>query len=229
MEKQWLQEAITNNAVWCNAIAQSHGIVTDWREGVWFSEQPMPPFYPNLITLHNDASVDEHISAIESVVPVGWSIKDSYKALALSHRGFKAAFEAVWYCLLPNQGHIWSKTSRPAIKSVREHDALNRWVTAWGDSTEIFHPKLLENHEVDLIYSERDGVITGGLATNLSGKSVGISNAFGQPADILDCIHSISKAYPDRGIVGYGSKAEMATLAKVGFQELGELRVWLRI
>jgi len=189
----------------------------------------MPQFYPNLITLDSGASVDEHISTIDSAAPRGWGIKDSYKELMLNDRGFKPVFEAVWYCRLSNQNHSWPKSNSPATKSVTEKASLERWASAWGEGPEIFKPTLLENHEVDLVYIERDGAITGGLAANLSGKSVGISNTFGEPTDILDCIHSIAKAHPDRGMVGYGDEAEMAMLAKVGFQELGELRVWLRI
>lgn len=229
MKMQWLQEAITNNAAWCDAIAKSHGMIANWGDAVWFSEHPMPRLYPNLITLSSGASVDEHISTIDSAAPPGWGIKDSYKELTLIDRGFKAVFEAVWYCHLPNQQQSWPNANSPAVKYVTKQDTLDRWVTAWGEGTGIFQPTLLENNDVTLVYTERNGAITGGLATNLSGKSVGISNAFGAPADILECIHAIAKAHPDRGIVGYGDEAEMAMLETVGFQALGELRVWLRI
>lgn len=82
--------------------------------------------------------------------------------------------------------------------------------------------------DIELIYVERDGEIVSGMATNQSGDSVGISNSFGLANDLLSCVAYIAETHPMKGIVGYGSKAEVAHLSNISFDEIGDLRVWLR-
>jgi hypothetical protein len=100
--------------------------------------------------------------------------------------------------------------------------------SAWGEEKEIFNPLLLARDAIELVYVERDGEVVSGLATNQSGDSVGISNAFGQPDDILDCVELVAQRHPMKGIVGYGSEYEVEALLEFGFQEIGDLRIWLR-
>lgn len=67
-----------------------------------------------------------------------------------------------------------------------------------------------------------------GVATNLSGDSVGISNAYGGPDEIIGCVDSVVKRHQTKVIVGYGDNVEVETLSRIGFQVIGDLRVWLR-
>ncbi len=228
MEDFWLNEAAYNNAAWCNAIAASHGISANWNESAWLCEHLMPPLYPNIVTLRSGALIEDHIDTIGPHLPSGWAIKDSYSELELEGKGFALAFEAQWYWRLPNQHLTEVESPGFQVKTVRTTSELKRWVAAWGEADGIFNSSLLENNSIELIYVERDGVVVSGLATNQSGYSVGISNAFGPLEDVLCCIASVAGRHPMKGIVGYDGKAEVAALSKFGFKEIGNLRIWLR-
>ncbi|MFK7859138.1 MAG: hypothetical protein AB8B64_09965 [Granulosicoccus sp.] len=227
MDNHWLNEAIYNNAVWCHAIAASHGISSKWETSAWVSQHSMPPLYPNIITLRSGKLIDEQISAVRSQLPLGWAIKDSFAELELKDKGFTHAFNAYWYCRTPHQNVIDEYNPVLHIETVKTRLELNAWVIAWGDSKRVFNDSLLENKAVELIYMTRNGKVLAGLATNHSSESVGMSNAFGKPDDVLSCVASVIRKYPDKGIVGYGNEAEIATLSILGFKETGNLRIWL--
>ncbi|MFK7853015.1 MAG: hypothetical protein AB8B79_02835 [Granulosicoccus sp.] len=227
MEDLWLNEAISNNAAWCDAIAASHGISAHRNESVWLSKQPMPPLYPNIVTLRSGAVIDKLIDTINPHLPSGWGIKDSYCELELEVKGFSLAFEAQWYCRLPNQHVTEEKSPNFQVKTVRTPSELDRWAAAWGEGGAIFNPSLLVNNSIELVYVERDGEVVSGLATNQSGDSVGITNAFGPHCDIVSCIASLAGRYPMKGIVGYDGKSEVEALCSIGFKSIGGLQVWL--
>ncbi len=227
MDDFWLAEAVSNNAAWCNAIAASHGISANWYKSVWLSEHPMPPLYPNIITVKSGALVDDHIDTVGPNLRSGWGIKDSYSELELEGHGFALAFEAQWYCRLPNQHLTEMKNPDFQLKTVRTPSELNRWVAAWGEADGIFNFSLIENNAIELVYVERDGEVVSGLATNQSGDSVGISNAFGPLDDVVCCVASVAGRHPTKGIVGYDGRVEVVALSKIGFKEIGHLRVWL--
>lgn len=228
MVNKWLTEAVSNNAAWCDAIAMSLDLPTHWNESIWMSEYPMPRFYPNIVTLRSGDLIDELIDSIGPRLTPGWGIKDSFSELDLDNKKFVLAFAAHWYCRVPDQDVTGEINQNIRIDTVKDQSELNRWVTAWGDGSGIFKSSLLENSSIELLYVERDEKVVSGLAANLSGDSVGISNAYGPPNEILGCVTSLIKRYPTKGIVGYGSKAEIEALSKVGFQAIGDLRVWLR-
>ncbi|OED38927.1 hypothetical protein AB833_18025 [Chromatiales bacterium (ex Bugula neritina AB1)] len=219
-------EAILNNVAWCNAIADSHGIATHRQKSVWHCDHPMPPFYPNIITLSKDAQIDKLIKTIDSRLAPGWGIKDSFGNLDLSGKGFSLAFDANWYCRIPSP--ITNLKSSLAVNAVKTQSDLDRWVKAWGEEQRIFTSPLLQNTAVELILAEHNGRVVSGLATNQSGKSVGISNVFGLPNGILDCVADVARRHPEKVLVGYGDKEEIEILSTIGFREIGNLRVWLR-
>lgn len=228
MNNKWLTEAISNNADWCTAVATSFDIPIHRDESIWASEHPMPPFYPNIITLKSGSCVDDAIDSISAKLPSGWGIKDSYCELNLENKGFSCAFRSNWYCRLPGNndvtGHLNPKYQ---LKKVKSHSELNQWIAAWGESDEVFNTSLLNNKSVEFVYLKHNNEIVSGLAINISGDSVGISNTFGSPDALVHCVALVSEMYPAKGIVGYGDKAEFEILSKIGFQEIGELQVWL--
>lgn len=228
MDDYWLSEAITNNAAWCEAVADSHGVTTSWSEPAWVSSQPMPPLYPNIVTLSRGSDIQKQIGDIDPLLPMGWGIKDSYKEHQLAGLGFKVAFVASWYCRPPTENTRENTGSNERVLSVATNPDLELWANAWGEKAGVFRPALLSNDSVELLYVEKDGQIVSGLATNCSGKSVGISNAFGTPAGILACIWAVVSKHPKKGIVGYGGNDEVTALAIFGFQAIGDLQIWLR-
>lgn len=180
----------------------------------------MPRHYPNVVTLINGALIDNQLHTIDPRLSPGWGIKDSYGEFELEDKGFTLAFEAKWYCRLPNQYLTKVECQGFQLKAVQTPSDLNRWVAAWGEGDGVFNVTLLENKTVELIYIERDGEIVAGLATNQSGDTVGISNTFGPREDILYCVASVARSYPTKGIVGYDSKDEVVALSKLGFSEI---------
>lgn len=227
MNHHRLTEAVANNEAWCSAVAASHGITAQRSDLVWHVDQPMPPLYPNIITLAANAQVDQLIEAIDPQLPTGWGIKDSFGTLDLSDRGFAIGFDAQWYCREPN---LVSMSSAPGLelKTVTGPATLAHWTAAWGEATGILTPQLLNDESVELVFLERAGDIVSGLATNRSGAVVGISNAFGAPNDILLCVTAVCEQHPAQGVVGYGGVQELETINALGFEPLGNLRVWLK-
>jgi len=228
MNDFWLREAVSNNASWCAAIAASHEIESALLDSVWLSPYPMPPLYPNMVTVKNIVNVDQHIHQIDSSLQAGWAIKDSFKMLELRDESFMVAFDAFWYCLIPGELRIGEKIPTLRINYVSNQSDLNRWTNAWGEKEGIFKPSLLHDDAVEFLFVESDEKIVAGLVANQSGESVGISNVFGHKSGILNCINSISDKYPTKGIVGYGDSDELTALSKMGFREVGELRIWIR-
>ncbi len=240
MKIDWLSEAIANNAEWCNAIAASHGIQAQWKNGCWFSEKPMPPFYPNLVTVTKNADVSYELKAINHQGLHGWGIKDSYKTLDLTGHDFSVAFEAQWYGRPPGQSALIDASDKPrtglrkftssesGVQQVMNPTQLVRWVEAWADSAMVFKDTLLSNRSVELLYTTEESETVSGLAMNISGQCVGISNLFGTTDGILRCIEHIVDQYPNRGVVGYGDEDEVARLSAADFVVLGELLVWVR-
>ncbi len=228
LDVDWLAEAISNNAAWCDAIASSHNVPTSWNESYWMSKHPMPRFYPNIITLKSDTAIDNQIDIIKPQLPSGWGIKDSFAELDLHSNGFSPAFDAHWYCRVPTNGIIDNFKRQHHVHTVKTQLELNRWASAWGDGTDIFNAALLEKQCVELLYIEHHNNIVAGLAINLSGHSVGISNAFGSPNELLSSVASVIEKNPDKGLVGYGDQTEMALLSKIGFRNIGDMRVWER-
>jgi len=188
----------------------------------------MPPLYPNIVTLDSDLDINQTIDQIDPLLPVGWGIKDSFKNLQLEKKGFAIAFDAFWYCLNPEKQSTIEKAVESQAKCATNEIDFGRWVKAWGQTAGVFRPSLLLDDTVKLLYTEKGCQIVAGLATNHSGDSVGISNAFGQPSGIRECIKSITDNHPSKGIVGYGDKTEVTSLENMGFRKLGELRIWIR-
>ena len=228
MDNYWLTEAIKNNAVWCDAMATSHGLSPRWTKTAWVSDLPVPPMYPNIVTLNHGADVEKLILEVDQSLPQRWGIKDSYKELDLRELGFAVAFEAQWYCRAPDTALANSFNAQLNVLSVRGQADLKRWVATWGENTDIFKMSLLDNPTIELIYIEHEGQVIAGMATNQSGGSTGISNLFGSDDGIAGCIAHIVKNNPSKGIVGYGGETEVTSLAKLGFNRVGDLQIWLR-
>ena len=116
-------------------------------------------------------------------------------------------------------------------KPVETEQQLAAWVDAWSETppgSNIFVCQLLEEESVKFLSVEREGAVVAGMATNLSDGVIGISNAFGEPRDILACIRYCVELHSSRAVVGYGSPAEIQRLRGFGFSSLGNLRIWLK-
>src|ERR1051325_11195156 len=136
--------AARNNAIWCDAVARAHRAGGVFTTAVWLSRDPMPRFFPNLVTLDGAGHRDAHLHAIQRLrdsPPIsGWAVKDSFAALELGALGFDPLFEARW---------IHRRTDPFAAvagaRRVADEQALESWELAWngGASTARVFPSAL--------------------------------------------------------------------------------------
>jgi len=95
-------QAACNNARWCDTVCRAHGLATAFSADAWVSRSPVPPLYPNLVTL-SLGSVDRQPGRVSelrsSLGDRGWAVKDSFSALDRAPEGFETLFDAEWVCL----------------------------------------------------------------------------------------------------------------------------------
>jgi hypothetical protein len=212
--------AVRNNADWCEAVATAHGLPSRRTAAAWICERPMPPFYPNAVTLA------EGLDA--GALPPGLgAVKDSFGDLDLTGAGLVPLFEAVWIGR-PAGPPLPAPPAPVTVRAVADAAALARWADAWGpEGGAIFLPALLADRRVTVLAVEGpDGTIVGGLAALRSEAALGFSNAFGLPEAIAACIARLAEA--GLPLVDYEPPDDAAALAPLGFGPLGRLRVWAK-
>ena len=86
-----LEQAIYNNAVWCDAVCRAHGSPGTFYEDIWINRSPTPRSYPNAVTLTRGRRETDHTAHIHELIAAGiageWGIKDSFRSLALASLG----------------------------------------------------------------------------------------------------------------------------------------------
>jgi len=70
-----LRWAVRNNANWCDLVCRSHGIRTTFGPELWVTTERSPNFYPDAITLREQAAKQTVLTAIAR--GPGASVKDS--------------------------------------------------------------------------------------------------------------------------------------------------------
>jgi len=221
--------AARNNAAWCDAVCAAHGQRGERVESHWRSGAPMPPRYPNLVTL--SPAVAPVMAAVEELVrarpSASWGVKDSFAVLPLERAGFHVLFMAEWIVRAPGR-------TAPGVPCIRIHtdDGLAAWETAWGESAgeaRVFLPPLLRRSEITfLARADGTGAISAGVVANRSDGVVGVSNVFGAPGARRECLDAVAALHPDLPLVGYETGTALAEARAHGFRSLGALTVWLR-
>jgi hypothetical protein len=220
--------AVTNNTLWCDSVARAHGRTAHFTVAGWICAEPMPPFYPNLVTIGADiearriqhAMIEQLLGAS---LPDGWGVKDSYACLDLGSFGFHELLDAHWYARTPGA----LAPPREHIRIARDRDELSTWVDAWGETPRggaVFPDTLLNDSSVRFLFAPdvRAGLIAAG-----GGDTIGIGNAFGHHDGVVACIAWLVQAFPAVTIVGWGDRAEVERLQSLGFRALAPMRVWL--
>jgi len=217
-----LSEAIANNAAWCAAVCEAHGVPSRSGPAIWQTDASPPRYYPDVVTLAPDASTAEVAQAVAGRPYAG--VKDSFAQLDLAPFGFRVLFEARWLAWLPGAlpPRRWSTCRTP--------DALAAWQAAWAAAPEdrgTFPAAMLHGDARFLAMIAGDAVAAG-CAVYPTGRVVGMGNAFG-PVDPAAAWSAALAELGDRSaVVGYTHPAEAAALVSAGARELGPLRVWLR-
>ncbi|MET8504043.1 hypothetical protein ABZV60_05240 [Streptomyces sp. NPDC004787] len=232
-EAALLAHAVRNNADWCAVMCRAHGLTGTFGPRAWTSPGRTPLYYPDAVTLTEDATAADLLPAIDRTAP-GASVKDSHARLDLSAEGFRLLFEAQWI-------HHPAPAALPASDAVPEgwrrvgtEDHLAAWALAWsgGDADEaaLFRPELLADPTTTIVAGHAaDGRVVGGAVLTESAGVTGVSNLFttdGVPAAQAwsAALATASAALP---VVGYESGEDLDAALAAGFAPLGPLRVWL--
>ncbi|MEU6976291.1 MULTISPECIES: hypothetical protein [unclassified Streptomyces] len=225
-----LDEAVRNNAVWCDTICRAHGHAGAFGARAWTNSRRTPLYYPDAVTLTEDAGPADVLAGIDRSTP-GASVKDSHARLDLAAEGFRLLFEAQWI-------HRPAGLPRPAApagwRPVSSRAELAAWALAWSDGDEdeaaLFRPELLADPDTTLVAGHApDGRIVGGAVLTDSGTVTGISNLFTAPGvdPSAAWAGALSHLAPDRAAVGYESGDDLSPAVAAGFGTIGRLRVWL--
>ncbi|MDP2376975.1 hypothetical protein [Reyranella sp.] len=184
----------------------------------WVNAQPVPRFYPNVVTLQSGkAAIGEQREAIDILVksnlPGRWSVKDSFRTLDLSRQGFELLFEARWIrnampAAGPSSDIVWQRETKGAAG------------LPFGD------PDFA-------LFTGRRGfrVVAGGMLYRAEGV-VGLSNVVADAADARAVWRSLAliaaQTFPRLPLVGYESGDELKAARDAGFEVGDRLRIWVR-
>jgi hypothetical protein len=242
-----LAAAVENNARWCDAVCNALGCDTTRMDGLWVNRSPGPPYYSNAVTLDpvDTATQSARVrSMLDWGLPRPWSIKDSFRRLALAPLGFGILFEAQWI------GRPADHRSRKPVDGdiawgpVTRDPDLVAWEAAWrGANTaaadagvaRLFQPVLLDDPDIRFLAGMREGRIVAVAVANRSddgsGPVVGISNIVLTDGDLrtdgAGVIAAVQDAFPDLPMVGYERGDDLTTMMALGFRSMGPLRVWV--
>ncbi len=244
MNKKWTNQAVWNNAVWCDIICTTHGTPGEFLDSFWVCQHQAPPFYPNLITLekHLTSNQIENISELlKKGLPTDVGVKDSYANLDLIQEGFEKLFDGKWIYLPYNNRLPSNDLNNIHWEIVSNEASLSQWELAWRgiqvdelDCPEpmIFLPDLLYDNRLCIIAGYEGRQIAAGAIGLLTDQVVGVSNVF-VPFDHAtryrsSCIDKLRTIFPDKPFVGYESANDLQEMLEIGFQEIGSMRVWVR-
>ena len=223
-----------NNADWYSAMFRSHDIEQQRNPHMWMSRSKALSFHSNLVTLAKEPSdlVMASIFDLQSNLRKPWALKDSFANLELKSLGFEILFDASWIwrdatSQAPAAADGWTK-----IQSAEE---LRNWELAWrhgqtaGAETQ-FRASLLQEPSVSIFGMCVEGVFTAGCIANASPTVTGLSNFFSiapntaaNYAAAAAIAQSIAPAQP---LISFERGPLLACAESLGFESVGQLRIW---
>jgi len=237
-----LDEAVRNNAIWCDVVSKTHGVIGSFSEDCWIAQEATPRFYPNVITLSPNKQ-DEQFVHVERLLASGnlkkWGVEDSFHDLDLKPHGFKAVIDGQWIFGAP--GNLMTKKGPSSIcwRVISSEKELIRWESAWrGESASpikerVFLASLLDDHRISILGAFEGTQIIAGAIASRTGGVVGISNIFLRKKDEnelrFQCINEIERTHPNSPLVGYESGADLEGMLGLGFESIGPVRVWVKL
>jgi hypothetical protein len=202
-------------------VCFAHGTVGRFLVHTWVNAEPVPRFYPNLVTLTTgEADIVEQRQAVrilkKSHLPGRWAVKDSFRTLDIARLGFEVLLEANWI----------RKTQLRAGAAV---SGLS-WQRV-GPGGDAFPAALFSDHNFAMFSARRDGAVVAGGTFYRSDGVVGLSNVVAEfddePAVWRDLAALAAATFPGFPVVGYESGDELAAARKAGFEVGDPLRVWV--
>lgn len=220
--------AAHDNAAWCDHVCRAQAIATRWRPACWAALEPSPRFYPDAVTLREDARSGEVLQLIDA--RPGASVKDSFAALELGHEGFEVLFEAQWLWRRP-AGGAGDRQAGP-LRVLESRPQLVAWLAAAGLSG-VLAPAVLAAPGVRVLAASEGGSVCAGAILSRSGRHVGVSNAFASERSGLTVeglwpaiAARAAQLFPGCGLLGYERGEHLESALRAAFRPLGPLRVW---
>jgi hypothetical protein len=202
-------------------VCFAHGTVGRFLVHTWVNAEPVPRFYPNVVTLTTgEADIVEQRQAVrilqKSHLPGRWAVKDSFGTLDIARLGFEVLLEANWIRRLhPRAGTMVSGLSWERVGPGR------------GD----FPAALFSDDNFAMFAARRDGAVVAGGTFYRSDGVVGLSNVVAEfddePAVWRDLASLAAATFPGLPLVGYESGDELDAARKAGFEAGDPLRIWV--
>ena len=228
--------AVANNVQWYSTMAKAHGVAFEQTGTYWCADEAMPPYYSNYVVAKQDGA---HLARIDELLRnerlPRLTVADSFASLdeaALKDRGFTCLFEARWYGAAEVRAAPAYGTTFLTVETAEQ---LSGWEARWRawsptDHPRVFPSSLLRVPGVTFRNMIVEGQAVGGALTHEGAAAVGLSNVFfrGEAAEgnaLRSAAATVASANP---IVGYGTQKELDALKRVGFEDLGPHRVWIR-
>ncbi|MGO4597790.1 hypothetical protein [Terrabacter sp. 2RAF25] len=227
--------AARNNALWCDAVARSHGVACTTDADAWTAATRTPPYYPDAVTLSPTVGEYDVLARVDD--SDGCSVKDSWSRLDLSIEDFARLVVGEWVWLDPS-----SRVTAPADEAWRRvttPEAMAAWVRAWASDPEaeaILLPSLIEVPGVHVLSAhasdDPDAPVVSGAIVNVTGDVAGIGNVFSDDPDeerawaaAAAAARTVADGIP---LVGWEAGSSVDAAAAVGCERLGPLSVWLK-
>lgn len=200
----------------------AHGTVGRFLVHTWVNAEPVPRFYPNVVTLTSgEADLAEQRQTVrillKSHLPGRWAVKDSFHMLDLARLGFEVLLEANWI-----------RKRQPKASVMVSGLAWER-VGPGGDA---FPEALFGDGHFAMFSGRRDGAIVAGGTFYRADKVVGLTNvvadADDEPAVWRDLSTLAAMTFPGLPLVGYESGDELQAAHKAGFEIGDPLRIWVK-
>ncbi len=227
--------AARNNALWCDAVARSHGVACTRDHLAWTASTRTPPYYPDAVTLSPDVGEYDVLARVDD--SDGCSVKDSWARLDLSMEDFARLVLGEWVWLdpsapaVPAPGAAWQRITTP--------DELAAWAQAWAsdpDAETILRPTLLEEPGVHVLgwraSDDPGSPLTSGAIVNVTGEVAGLGNLFALDGDLeaawraaAEAARAVSGGLP---VVGWEAGASVDAAVAAGCERIGPLSVWLK-
>ena len=199
----------------------AHGTVGRFLVHTWINAEPVPRFYPNVVTLTTgEADIAEQRQAVrilqKSHLPGRWAVKDSFKTLDIARLGFEVLLEASWIRMPhPKAGTMVSGLSWERVRP----------------GGEGFPAALFSDDNFAMFSAKRDGAVVAGGTFYRSDGVVGLSNVVAEfddePAVWHDLAALAATTFPGLPLVGYESDDELDAAHKAGFEVGDPLRIWV--
>ena len=231
--------AALNNALWCDAVARSHGVATSTDADAWTAATRTPPYYPDAVTLTPTAGEYDVLARVDD--SDGCSVKDSWDSLDLSLEDFARLVVGQWVWLdpatpvTPPGGPAWRRVETPA--------GMAAWVRGWATDPEaeaILRPSLLDEPGVHVLAAhastEPDAPVVAGAVVNVTGQGAdavaGLSNVFARDGDPKAAWAGAAAAAREvvgpLPLVGWEAGPGLDAALADGCEALGPLSVWLK-